>query len=262
MKEHQRIYRNLKFWFNKQMRVEQPKINTSQFEEQRIHLEPIFDSQTNAFVGAQYDDLELQKPNDYLQKFKRSLENIAYWHCHGRAILTLLPLPVQFLKNPTFFEEYKNILILTQLPVGLIRVPLMGYHNETFDNFENQLRQLQRLGLILELKNFTGSNTELTWLKSSLFQGLHFSTALLRAAMTTSLTKELFDDLLITCKQQNYHTYSEGISLVHDFTFSKNNNIQFCYGPLMMPAVSKHQILKIHTSQLTDSFNFTPNKTF
>jgi hypothetical protein len=67
----------------------------------------------------------------------------------------------------------------------------------------------------------------------------------------TSLSKERFNDLMITCKRQNHHTYVEGISLVHDFNFAKNNSITFTYGSFLMPAVTKHQILKIKHSQFS-----------
>jgi EAL domain-containing protein (putative c-di-GMP-specific phosphodiesterase class I) len=159
-----------------------------------------------------------------------------------------------------FVLEYEQYLMASQLPVGLIRVPLLDYRNLEMSLIEYQLLQLQRLGLILELKNFSGSDAELVWLNSNLFKGVHISIGFVRAAMMTSLSKERFDDLMITCKSQNHHTYVEGISLVHDFNFAKENEVQFCYGPLMMPPVSKHQLLKITISQLNQSFQSSPKK--
>jgi EAL domain-containing protein (putative c-di-GMP-specific phosphodiesterase class I) len=260
MKEQQGLYQSLKSWISKQMKVEQPQINIAQFETQSIHLEPIFDCQNQVFIGAICNDLIETNSTIYLKHFKKSLEEIAYWHCHGRAILTLLPLTISFAKDKGFIEQYETYLLQSQLPVGLIRIPIIGYKNDEVDLYYDFLNQLQRLGLILELKNFSNSQTELAWLHTQMFKGVHLSTHLVRAAMTTSFSKELFNDLLITCRDKNYHTYGEGISLVHDFNFAKNNQVKFCYGPLMMPCVSKHQLLKIQTSQFHGSFNVSPKK--
>jgi EAL domain-containing protein (putative c-di-GMP-specific phosphodiesterase class I) len=260
MKEHQGIYQNLRYWLTKRIRIEQPQNKDLNFEEQLIYLDSIFESQSQEFAGAICNDLLQSNPTLYLRQFKNALDSIAYWHCHGRAIQTFLPLPTSMLLSKEFVLEYEQYLMASQLPVGLIRVPLLDYRNLEMSMIEYQLLQLQRLGLILELKNFSGSDAELVWLNSNLFKGVHISIGFVRAAMMTSLSKERFDDLMITCKSQNHHTYVEGISLVHDFNFAKENEVQFCYGPLMMPPVSKHQLLKITISQLNQSFQSSPKK--
>jgi len=260
MKEHQGIYQNLRYWLTKRIRIEQPQNKDLNFEEQLIYLDSIFESQSQEFAGAICNDLLQSNPTLYLRQFKNALDSIAYWHCHGRAIQTFLPLPTSMLLSKEFVLEYEQYLMASQLPVGLIRVPLLDYRNLEMSLIEYQLLQLQRLGLILELKNFSGSDAELVWLNSNLFKGVHISIGFVRAAMMTSLSKERFDDLMITCKSQNHHTYVEGISLVHDFNFAKENEVQFCYGPLMMPPVSKHQLLKITISQLNQSFQSSPKK--
>jgi EAL domain-containing protein (putative c-di-GMP-specific phosphodiesterase class I) len=260
MKDYQGIYQNLKLWLTKKMHIEQPQNKDITFEEQLIYLDPIFECQSQEFAGAVCNDLFQNDPSLYLRQFKNALDSIAYWHCHGRAIVTFLPLPTLLLLSKEFVLEYEQYLMASQLPVGLIRVPLFDYKNLELTLFENQLVQLQRLGLILELKNFSGSDSELVWLNSSFFKGVHISIGFVRAAMMTTLSKERFNDLMITCNSQNHHTYVEGISLVHDFNFANKNKVQFCYGSLMMPPVSKHQLLKITISQLNQSFQSPPNK--
>ena len=44
------------------------------------------------------------------------------------------------------------------------------------------LEQFYRLGVILEIIDFTGEEDELHWLNDNLIQGVHLSTGLLRAA--------------------------------------------------------------------------------
>jgi len=260
MKDHQGIYQNLKHWLTKKIHIEQPQTKDISFEEQLIYLDPIFKCKSQEFFGAICNDLLQTNPSLYLRQFKNALDSIAYWYCHGRAIPTFLPLPTSMLLSEEFILQYEQLLIASQLPVGLIRVPILDYKNLEFSLFENQLIQLQRLGLILELKNFSGSDSELILLNSNYFKGVHLSIGFVRAAMMTTLSKERFDDLLITCKSQNHHTYVEGISLVHDFNFANKSEVEFCYGPLMMPPVSKHQLLKITISQFNQSFQSSPKK--
>ncbi len=254
------FYGGLKSWFEQKMYIEQPKNKIELFEPQRTNLEPIFDSQTNQFTGVLYTDLDTCAQKDYLNYFSDALDTMAYWYCHGRAILTLLPLPVELLSNDLFSQSLEQKLIDSKLPVGYIKIPLTHYKTVDFHLYKEKLLQLERLGIILELKNFSGGMIEIQWLNTGMFTGVHFSTSLIRAASITTYSKEIINDLLITCKRKNYHLYSEGISLVHDFTFTKNSSIQYCYGPLMMPAVSKHQILKINQSQFTDALTHAPKK--
>jgi len=260
MTDKKGLYGNLKRWFDQQMFIEQPKNKNTLFESQHTNLEPIFDSLTNQFIGVIYTDLGSCLQKDYLDHFSDALDTMTYWYCHGRAILTLLPLPIAFIKDELFLQSLESKLIESKLPVGYIKIPLLHFKTEDFRPYEKKLHQLLRLGIILELKSFSGGVIEIEWLKTGIFTGIHFSTSLIRAASMTSYSKELIDDLLITCKSKNFHLYSEGISLVHDFTFTKISCIHYCYGPLMMPAVSKHQILKITQSQFTDALTHTPKK--
>jgi EAL domain-containing protein (putative c-di-GMP-specific phosphodiesterase class I) len=260
MKDQSGIYQYFKLWLTKKMQIEQPQVIDIAHEEQLIYIDPIFDTQNGGFAGASFNNLNQDKQESYLKQFKNALDTIAYWHCHGRSIISFLPLPITFLFDQEFLLEYEKHLTSSQLPVGLIRVPLIGVKSNELELIESQLLQLQRLGIILEIKNYSGCDSELIWLQSQLIKGVHISIGFVRAAMMASLSYEKFNNLMMYCQSQNHHTYVEGISLVHDFNFAKENKIQFCYGPLMMSSVSKHQLLKITTSQLNQSFKTFPKK--
>jgi EAL domain-containing protein (putative c-di-GMP-specific phosphodiesterase class I) len=254
------LYHQLKQWLDHHYVAQQPTEIRSETVEQLINLEPIFNTQSNVFYAVLQKDLIQTGINDYLHRLKLGLENISYWHFHGRAITSLFPIPANFLLNESFCEALIILLKESNLPVGLIKMPLMYYKNYSIHQLAEPLEKLQRLGIILELKQFSGSSEDLNWMKSGFFKGVHCSTSLIRAASMTSYSKEIFDDLMRTCKAQNLHTYGEGISLVHDFIFTKKNRIDACYGTLLMPEVSKHQLLKIKTSQCNETFELTPVK--
>ena len=90
MEKNRGVIHDLRNWIAKHMRVEQPKNNSSQFVEQVINLEPVFNTQTMVFEGVLCNDLyKLSDEKMYLKHFKQALENIAYWCCHGRTIMTI-----------------------------------------------------------------------------------------------------------------------------------------------------------------------------
>lgn len=248
MKE-KNIYMQMKAWFEKNHSIKQPSKMRSDFKEQLINLEPIFNTKTQEFYGAIQNDLIQTNKSQYLKNFEMGLANISYWHFHGRAIKNIFPLPVSLFQEDDFYDQLEHLLFQSQLPVGLLKISLYNYKNLELYWFLGKLQKLHRLGVLLELKSFSGGRTEIEWLESGLFSGIHLSTSFIRAASMTTYSKELFDDLLLTCKTKNFHTYGEGISLVHDLDFTRNNHIDFCYGPLLMPEVSKHQLLKIKGSQ-------------
>jgi EAL domain-containing protein (putative c-di-GMP-specific phosphodiesterase class I) len=261
MGNNKKVIDSFKNWLAKQIRVEQPQITTSQFKEQLINLCPVFNTKTLLFEGVICDDLyTVSDENIYVKKFSDALENIAYWYCHGRAILTILPLPIHFLASHQLMRRIETQLMGSQLPVGLIRILLLDTKDNDVSEFKLQLTQLQLLGLILEIHQFSGSESEFHNLHTGLFQGVHLSTKMIRAAMKTTHSRELFNDLMIICKERKYHVYAEGISLVHDFNFVKERGVDFCYGPLMMPSVSKHQLLNITMSHFNHFINNTPKK--
>jgi EAL domain-containing protein (putative c-di-GMP-specific phosphodiesterase class I) len=260
MKQTKNILDQFKNWIKQSVKVEQPKEISSMFKEQLINLDPIFDTQTNEFIGALQNDLIQNCPNIYLKRFQQGLDNISYWHFHGRAIKNLLPLPISFLRDKNFYHQLEQCIVESQLPVGLIKLIIVNYKKDQPYDFIEALLKLHRLGIILELGHFSAGATEHEWLNTRIFSGIHCSTHLIRAASMTSYSKEIFTDLMLTCKAKNLHTYSEGITLVHDFIFTKTHKIQFCYGPLLMPAVSKHQLLKIKTSLFNDSVTQHPKK--
>ncbi len=231
------------------------------FAQQVINLEPFFCNQSHTFQGVICKDLLTHYSSNPSMHFKECLNNLAFWHCYGRAIHTLIPMRVDTLLDPQQTHLLKSCLVESYLPVGLISIPLSGITTSSLNNVESTLQQFIRLGVKFEIYDFSGTKEEFHCLESPFFKGVHFSLTLIRAASQTSYSSEIFQKVLSASLQKKFHTYSGGISLVHDFNFARKNLIEFCYGPLLMPAVTKYQILRIKDSLIASMHKLTTPST-
>jgi EAL domain-containing protein (putative c-di-GMP-specific phosphodiesterase class I) len=254
------IYSVFKNIIKKENVLFQSKPQEKFLDSQVVNLLPIFDTMTQEFSGVLHQSLVDSRADKVIQHVQEALQNIAYWHCHGRAINTLLPIHQNHLGNEVLIDQLIAQISSSSLPIGLIKIPVMGLQEPTNQNLTSALLKLQRLGIIFEFWGFNGSELEFEWLQQKLFNGIHLSIGLLRAVSMTTHTKEIFNQLTTLISNQKIHTYSGGISLVHDLTFARNFRLNYCYGSLLMPSVTKHQILKINGSQFAHlSVNKKPN---
>lgn len=240
-----KFYQFMKRWVS----AREPSRNDTFLALQPTNLEPYFDSQSNQFQGVFFKSFIYYNDLDLPHLFEECLMNIAYWHCHHRAIRTIVPIQAKSIIQPKLLTDLEDLLIQSELPVGLISFAIQGSMLCAWRDLENALDRLNRLGVRLELYGLSGCDKEFDYLDSELFEAAHISLSLMRAAHLDLQSRELLDQVLDACEVNILHTYCGGITLVHDFIFAKNNGIEYCYGPLMMPAVSKHQILHIKESQ-------------
>lgn len=260
MQSKKGIYSVFKNIIKKENALFQSKPQEKFLDTQVVNLLPIFDTMTQEFSGVLHQSLIDSKEDKIIHHVQEALQNIAYWHCHGRAINTLLPIHQHHLGNDLLMEQLIAQISASSLPIGLIKIPVMGLQEPANKNLTSALLKLQRLGIIFEFWGFNGGEVEFEWLKQKLFNGVHLSIGLLRAVSMTTHTKEIFHQLTTLISNQKIHTYSGGISLVHDLTFARNFRLNYCYGSLLMPSVTKHQILKINDSQFAHlSVNKKPN---
>lgn len=243
------IYSIFKNIIKKENVLSQATLQDKFIEPQVVNLTPIFNTTTQAFSGVIHQSLVGLQKEFTSTHIEDGLQNIAYWHCHGRAINTLLPIHQNLLTQDTLVNQLIEQIASSNLPIGLIKMPIIGLQEPNPIDIYPALQKLQRIGIILEFWGFNGSEQEFSWLDKNLFKGVHLSIGLLRAASMTSQASEIINKLNLKIFSQKIHTYSGGISLVHDLTFAKNLKINSCYGSLLMPAVTKHQILKITDSQ-------------
>lgn len=249
MKQSKGLYTHFKEWLTEQYLVKQTTGQNLHFEEQKINLEPIFQIQNQQFHSALLEGARHPSKEQIVSHLEEGINHITYWHCHSRAIQCSIVIPMRFLVDPILFSQFEKLIIESELPVGFVKIVVDEITTTPHKKSYEYLMKLQRLGVTLEFFNFSGAKDQFEWLQTPLFEGVHIAPPFLRAASQATFSTELLNQL-ITNSKGKFHLYGGGISLVHDFVFAHKNQLDFCYGPLLMPCVSKHQILKIKQSQL------------
>lgn len=244
------IYSILKDWTRSPIQVREPLSNDPALSIQAINLEPFFETQSHAFRGV-FCSAFLNAQSDQLEiLLKEHIDHIHYWHCHNQAIRCVIPMSSQAVFNRQTLDQICNLIQASELPVGLIAIAVHDVHN--YPDIYPSLEILKRLGIELDLFNFTGMSQEFEGLENFSFDGIHISAGFFRASKLTKEHTNLLEKIDLYQNLYKFHIYFRGIALVHDFVFAKKHGFHFSYGPLMMPAVSKHQILKIKESQFAN----------
>jgi hypothetical protein len=99
------IYSVFKNIIKKENVLSQSKLHEKFFESQIVNLTPIFNTQTQEFSSVLHQSLVTSKENQVISFFQEGLDNIAYWHCHGRAIQSLFPIHQNLLCNTSVTLE-------------------------------------------------------------------------------------------------------------------------------------------------------------
>jgi len=240
------IYSIFKDWKKSSELLKEPVTTSHSFSAQEINLEPVFEIQTHhlkAVFCAQF----LHITSKVLAKQLHELiETIRYWHCHNLAIRCIIPIAGNVMSSNDAVDEICEIIQASELPVGMIAFALSN-----IDDHPHALRSLEKfqcVGIEIDLFEFS-DNDSFEWFENYSFSGIHLSTQQIRSSEQLAQQAYFLEKIKRLQTRYKFHIYFRGIALVHDFVFAKKHQFDFCYGPLMMPAVSKYQILKIKESQ-------------
>ena len=215
---------------------------------QSISFEPIFNSSGSKLGGVLFNPLLHAEDSQVLRLFMDGLDAIQYWQSFSKPIPTILPIAAKTLCQPTQVDAISDLILNSRLPVGLVALGIMNLPSAPFwHDYQAGLARLRRIGLMLHLLYFSGSAQEIAHLDEMRFDGVHLSAQQLR---TNRLEHQSIADLATVCKKHHGAIYVGGISLVSDLTAAQTLAATYCYGGLMMPPVSRHQLLQINDSRL------------
>ena len=224
-------------------------------QRQAISNEPIFNNQGSKLTSSLFRPLLTATDTQLLRLFMEGLDTITYWYRSGRFIPGILPLPAERLASADFIDALSDLILNTRLPVGLVN---LGVHKlseaDSMDSSMEGLLRMRRLGVLIHLIHFSGSNSEIRWVEQMEPEGIHIEMGQFRAG---GLPKEM-----ISLGQQ-FHTqiYASNITLVKDLENAMAIGAQHSYGGLMMPPVSRHQMLHISDSRIAKAiFSLHPHK--
>ena len=224
-------------------------------QRQAISNEPIFNKQGSKLTSSLFRPLLIATDKQLLRLFMEGLDTITYWYRSGRFIPGILPMPAQHLASNSFIDALSDLLLNCRLPVGLVN---LGVHKlqdaDSMDSCVEGLLRMRRLGVLIHLLDFSGTSAQINWIKQMEPEGIHIEIGQFRAE---GLPNEMIS------LGQKFHTeiYASNITLVKDLENAMSIGAHHCYGGLMMPPISRHQILHTSDSRIAKAiFSLHPHK--
>nr|WP_315129450.1 diguanylate phosphodiesterase [uncultured Polynucleobacter sp.] len=224
-------------------------------QRQAISNEPIFNKQGSKLTSSLFRPLLTATEKQLLRLFMEGLDTITYWYRSGRFIPGILPMPAQHLASNSFIDALSDLLLNCRLPVGLVN---LGVHKlqdaDSMDSCVEGLLRMRRLGVLIHLLDFSGTSAQTNWIKQMEPEGIHIEIGQFRAE---GLPNEMIS------LGQKFHTeiYASNITLVKDLENAMSIGAHHCYGGLMMPPISRHQILHTSDSRIAKAiFSLHPHK--
>lgn len=270
MSPKSRLYTLVKAWKNKPFQEvrdacgqpwlglsgEAQEEHQSWSQRQAISNEPIFNSQGTKLTSSLFRPLLNATDTQLLRLFMEGLDTITYWYRSGRFIPGILPIPVQHLASSSFIDALSDLILNSRLPVGLVS---LGVHKfKDIDSMESSMEgllRMRRLGLLIHLLGFSGNSSQISWIKEVEPEGIHIEMGQFRG---DGLPKEMVS------LGQKFHAqiYASNVTLVKDLENVAAIGANHSYGGLMMPPVSRHQMLHMSDSRIAKAiFSLHPHKT-
>lgn len=224
-------------------------------QRQAISNEPIFNSQGSKLTSSLFRPLLATTDTQLLRLFMEGLDTITYWYRSGRFIPGILPLPAQHLASGGFIDALSDLILNSRLPVGLISLGINKLNDaDCMHSCMEGLLRMRRLGVLIHLLDFSGSSSQIRWIEEMEPEGIHIDIGQFRA--------EGLPNAMIALHQK-FHTqiYAGNITLVKDLENVMAMGAHHCYGGLMMPPVSRHQMLHTSDSRIAKAiFSLHPHK--
>ena len=229
--------------------------NQSWSKRQAITNEPIFNLKGTKLTGSLFRPLLSSTDTQLLRLFMEGLDTISYWYGSGRFIPGILPLPIHAMASSHCIDAISDLILNSRLPVGLINLGIQRLPDPDVEHFcKEGLLRLRRLGVLMHLMQFSGTQQEIHWAEKMKLEAIHMDMSQLRS-------QSLPVDLIGQMQGQQTQIYASNITLVKDLENASLLKVDHCYGGLMMPPVSRHQTLHISDSRIAKAiFSLHPHK--
>jgi hypothetical protein len=240
MKPKSRLYALVRNWTNKPIHaVKEAPQNTLSTHHgmgapdikdwanaQELSYEPILSIKELNLHSVILQELNECSEEDVIRLFKQGISSANYWQSSAKPISLVMPMKASWLCNKHILNSIQNALFNCHLPIGLIHIALADRPTEIQKTlFQEALIKLQRIGILLQLKNFEADEYDCLLLQQHTFTSIYISSQLIRLAVSGS-----------ECEKK----------LMQILNIAKKNHYDAQYGPVVMPTMTLHQILKLN----------------
>lgn len=195
----------------------------------------------NSLIGCHEDDV--------LRLFNDGIRASCYWHSYSKPTAIMIPVKCDWLTNQNILKGFQNALLNCHLPIGLINVGLIN-RPTTADKItlQDSIIKLQRLGVLLHLMNFDGTQIDCELLNDHDFKYVYLSGALLRQAIPGSQCEEKLLTLMRIAKKYDCKVTVGPIKLIYEKLAAEKWGVDSYFGQHIMPAMTIHQVMKLGKS--------------
>ncbi len=180
---------------------------------------------------------------------KEGIRAANYWHSSTKPHAIMLAMKAEWLTDPILMSDFQELLLKCHLPIGLIYVGISDLpQTKQTSPLEEALLQLQRLGILFHLLNFTGQEEECQLMLNHRFTHIHIASDLIRQAIPGSQCEKKLIALKALIEANDSLSVTGPIKLMYEKTVAEKHTIDCYYGKHIMPPMTLHQVLKMGRS--------------
>ena len=216
---------------------------------QDLFFELVLETQTQLTQFVMLNSLIDCQEEDVLRLFNDGIRASCYWHSYSKPTAIMIPVKCDWLTNQNILKGFQNALLNCHLPIGLINLGLIN-RPTTADKItlQDSIIKLQRLGVLLHLMNFDGTQIDCELLNDHDFKYVYLSGALLRQAIPGSQCEEKLLTLMRIAKKYDCKVTVGPIKLIYEKLAAEKWGVDSYFGQHIMPAMTIHQVMKLGKS--------------
>ena len=215
-------------------------------ESQNLSFELILSSQDLVTEFVTLTSLEQAPKEAVINLVKEGIRAANYWHSFTKPHAILLTMKAEWLIDQNLMSAFQEVLLKCHLPVGLIYVGIShSAELKEASQLQEALVQLQRLGILFHLLNFTGEDEECQLMLNHRFTHIHLAGDLIRQAIPGSQCEKKLIALKALIHANEARSVAGPIKLMHEKTVAEKHALDCYYGKHIMPPMTLHQVLKM-----------------
>ena len=218
-------------------------------ESQNLSFELALSSQDLVTEFVTLTSLEHASKDTVIGLVKEGIRAANYWHSFTKPHSIMLNMKAEWLIDSDLMNDFQEVLLKCYLPVGLIYVGIShSAELKEASRLQEALVQLQRLGILFHLLNFTGQDEECHLMLNHRFTHIHLASDLIRQAIPGSQCEKKLIALKALIHANDARSVAGPIKLMQEKTVAEKHVIDCYYGKHIMPPMTLHQVLKMGKS--------------
>ncbi len=218
-------------------------------ESQNLSFELALSSQDLVTEFVTLTSLEHASKDTVIGLVKEGIRAANYWHSFTKPHSIMLNMKAEWLIDSDLMNDFQEVLLKCYLPVGLIYVGIShSAELKEASRLQEALVQLQRLGILFHLLNFTGQDEECHLMLNHRFTHIHLAGDLIRQAIPGSQCEKKLIALKALIHANDARSVAGPIKLMQEKTVAEKHDIDCYYGKHIMPPMTLHQVLKMGKS--------------